>query len=228
LPSGSGEDNFGGHADALVSTADVAARDIVFTIISGTSSFGASASGLMFDFTAGKLDYSYTRPFPLPSPVNGSQSLSNSDPAPNAASSPMLRTFDSIHETVVVPIDFKAHFQVIVPTPPPDTELRFQGAITARRLRADFDQDQDADGVDFLRWQAAFGQAGAATHSQGDTDGDLDVDQDDLAAWRNSYGVTQASASSGVATPEPASGTLVIPLIAASVGRVIRRRTRGG
>lgn len=55
-------------------------------------------------------------------------------------------------------------------------------------LAADFDNDLDADGADFLAWQRGFGILDGATKSQGDADGDFDVDADDLSIWETEFG----------------------------------------
>ncbi len=54
---------------------------------------------------------------------------------------------------------------------------------------ADFDEDGDVDGRDFLAWQRGFGTpAPTAVKSQGDADNDLDVDGADLSVWQLQYG----------------------------------------
>lgn len=63
-------------------------------------------------------------------------------------------------------------------------------------LFADFDDDGDADGSDFLAWQRGFGTASGATGADGDADGDGDVDADDLKRWKERYG-TQIVAAAG-------------------------------
>ena len=56
---------------------------------------------------------------------------------------------------------------------------------------ADFDQDGDADGIDFLTLQIGLGiVAPNATKSDGDADDDLDVDVDDLNVWQLQFGTT--------------------------------------
>ncbi|TWU26086.1 PEP-CTERM sorting domain-containing protein [Bythopirellula polymerisocia] len=89
---------------------------------------------------------------------------------------------------------------------------------------ADFDNDGDVDGKDFLIWQRGFGLTGSATNSQGDADGDMDVDGQDLAAWKGTYGNSSLAAASA-AVPEPnTAGLLVFGLIAASLS-FRRKRT---
>ncbi len=53
---------------------------------------------------------------------------------------------------------------------------------------ADFDGDDDVDGIDFLAWQRGFGTTVGATRPDGNSDDDEDVDASDLAAWRVSFG----------------------------------------
>jgi hypothetical protein len=53
---------------------------------------------------------------------------------------------------------------------------------------ADFDDDNDVDGFDFLTWQR--GLAAGTSHAEGDANGDGTVDSDDLAIWEDQYGTT--------------------------------------
>ncbi len=54
---------------------------------------------------------------------------------------------------------------------------------------ADFDNDGDVDGRDFLAWQRGYGtQAPNATKADGDADNDLNVDGDDLGIWQEQFG----------------------------------------
>jgi hypothetical protein len=66
---------------------------------------------------------------------------------------------------------------------------------------ADFDEDGDVDGADFLTWQLGVGEG--MTHAEGDADGDGAVDASDLAAWRYQFVATMAAVSIGTAVPEP-------------------------
>jgi len=63
---------------------------------------------------------------------------------------------------------------------------------------ADFDNDGDTDGGDFLAWQRGFGNANRA---DGDADGDKDVDETDLSVWLNTFGQNsgQSALSAGAA-----------------------------
>ncbi len=53
---------------------------------------------------------------------------------------------------------------------------------------ADFDQDLDIDGNDFLAWQRGFGKSSSATQADGDADHDADVDGEDLLIWESQFG----------------------------------------
>jgi hypothetical protein len=82
---------------------------------------------------------------------------------------------------------------------------------------ADFDNDGDVDGADFLTWQGRAGQAGDQT--QGDADGNGQVNGADLEIWKTQFGPGGGAA----AVPEPATWALAIGA-AALVGVARRRR----
>lgn len=75
---------------------------------------------------------------------------------------------------------------------------------------ADFDEDGDVDGVDFLTWQLGLGTLVGASHGDGDADGDGDVDDNDLAIFEADYG-SSALVASIVGVPEP--GAMVLAAI---------------
>jgi len=87
---------------------------------------------------------------------------------------------------------------------------------------ADFDEDQDVDGVDFLAWQRGRGALAGAARSAGDADYDRDVDGDDLAVWASQFGDLAPATSSAVRAPEP-SGMALAMLGIAFAGRRRRR-----
>ena len=72
-------------------------------------------------------------------------------------------------------------------------------------ITADFDQDTDVDGRDFLTWQQGYG--GGPLLSQGNADGDTDIDNDDLLIWEQTFGATPTPALS-VIIPEPSTTAL--------------------
>jgi hypothetical protein len=90
---------------------------------------------------------------------------------------------------------------------------------------ADFDEDGDVDGDDFLRWQQNLGKTVGAFHSQGDADRDGDVDAADLARWKTHYhGAPTESASSSA--PEPDAGLQLLCGLAALSSVDVRRRLK--
>jgi hypothetical protein len=63
-------------------------------------------------------------------------------------------------------------------------------------ISADFDEDSDVDGADFLRWQR-----GGSPHPN---------DQIDLVAWKTNFGGAVSASLDSTAVPEPRSAALVI------------------
>jgi hypothetical protein len=88
---------------------------------------------------------------------------------------------------------------------------------------ADFDDDGDVDGDDFLAWQRHVG--GPGDLSDGDADGNGQVTSDDLAVWKEQFGGA-AAAAHGAAVPEPAS--VGVCLLAAGGAPIAARRRRYG
>jgi predicted outer membrane repeat protein len=71
---------------------------------------------------------------------------------------------------------------------------------------ADFDDDADADGADFLAWQRGLGATGAAaTQANGNADGDGDVDGADLGFWKAQFGGPPPALAAAQAADQPAA-----------------------
>ena len=68
---------------------------------------------------------------------------------------------------------------------------------------ADFDDDSDVDGFDFLAWQLGLGTTSGATNADGDANGDGDVDGDDLLGWEATFGTTGPAPSTAITSSEP-------------------------
>ncbi len=79
---------------------------------------------------------------------------------------------------------------------------------------ADFNEDGDVGGADFLAWQRGYRTLLGATHADGDADGDGDVDSDDLQLLNSGFGTIVQPLSGIVAVPEPS--TAGIALLAAA------------
>ena len=85
---------------------------------------------------------------------------------------------------------------------------------------ADFDNDGDEDGNDFLIWQRGLGGAGGTANANGNADGDTDVDGADLTIWQNQF---VAAVPAVASIPEPASAALAAVALLASFAAARRR-----
>jgi hypothetical protein len=90
---------------------------------------------------------------------------------------------------------------------------------------ADFDEDTDIDGNDFLIWQRGNGiQAPDASHTDGDANGDLAVNGDDLVIWDMQFGGPPPTAAALATVPEPSS--VILLLLAISALAISRSKDR--
>jgi hypothetical protein len=90
---------------------------------------------------------------------------------------------------------------------------------------ADFDDDGDVDGNDFLIWQRGFGLSGPAVPlAAGNADGDLDIDAADLAIWVSQFGTTPPQTVNAAAVPEPSALAICGVALATACGAFARRR----
>jgi hypothetical protein len=105
-----------------------------------------------------------------------------------------------------------------------------QNPTAAERPRsaADFDDDGDVDGSDFLTWQRGLGLAGGASPSQGDANRDATVDELDLTIWKQAFNGSTAAAqtapSATVAVPEPGSAVFTVVVAWGLFRRIPKRR----
>jgi hypothetical protein len=72
---------------------------------------------------------------------------------------------------------------------------------------ADFDNDSDVDGRDFLTWQRGFGVG--TNNATGDADNNGVVNGADLTIWKQKFGLPAATGAVG-AVPEPSSMLLAV------------------
>ena len=85
---------------------------------------------------------------------------------------------------------------------------------------ADFDNDDDVDGSDFLIWQRGFGVGNS--NATGDANGNGVVDAADLAIWKTQFGV--AAVATAGAVPEPTSLAMGVLGCLSAVAASRRRR----
>lgn len=78
---------------------------------------------------------------------------------------------------------------------------------------ADFDEDGDVDGIDFLSWQrgsgADVGLGNIATFADGNANADQFIDAADLAFWEDQYGTTSFFAAVST-VPEPTTSAFAL------------------
>jgi hypothetical protein len=84
---------------------------------------------------------------------------------------------------------------------------------------ADFDQNGQVDGIDFLIWQRGFGIG--TTPAEGDANGDHVVDAADLTAWKDAMNGVFSTATVA-AVPEPSAAMLLVAAVGGLAG--FRRR----
>ncbi len=88
-------------------------------------------------------------------------------------------------------------------------DIVIEGVTLVAGDDADFDQDGDVDGDDFLAWQRGLGTG--TTLAEGDANRDGQVDSEDLAIWQSMYaGNALATQQSLAAVPEPNSILLLM------------------
>jgi len=108
-------------------------------------------------------------------------------------------------------------FTVLTPDHQPDQQM-MQALGIQPPLAADFDDDGDVDGDDFMAWQRGFGTLIDAMKLDGDADSDGDVDADDLAIWEMTYGSTGLLIAFGASTAVPEPSSIALLGLAITVG----------
>ena len=98
----------------------------------------------------------------------------------------------------------------------------FADSIVPPANDADFDNDSDVDGNDFLIWQRGLGVG--TTNETGDANDDGAVDAADLAIWRGDFGDGGSAAIKVAAVPEPAALALAALATLGFAGGRARRR----
>jgi hypothetical protein len=121
-----------------------------------------------------------------------------------------LSTLDNVEHIYLTNLNPGSYTLTISTDKAHDFGLAWRMSTLSNMASADFDQDGDVDGRDFLMWQRGFGTLINATLADGDADGDGDVDTADLAVYQNQYfpGGTAPLALMH-AVPEPGSALLL-------------------
>jgi hypothetical protein len=99
-----------------------------------------------------------------------------------------------------------------------------QFLTVVERFPADFDEDGDVDGADFLTWQRSLGAAGTPT--TGDANGDRQVTGQDLTIWRRQVGMPAVAAAGAVPEPALLTMTALAGVVIMARGRRRVRRAR--
>jgi hypothetical protein len=94
--------------------------------------------------------------------------------------------------------------------------------VASTASSADFDEDGDVDGADFLTWQRGLGLTGETNRANGDANADGNVNGADLDVWQTQF-TAPLAVTSTIPTPEPTSFLL---LAAAPLACFAARRRR--
>ncbi len=125
--SGAIEDNFAGQGNAfLIHTIQFAMRDAVIDAVGGSAQFGGPVSSLIFDFTAGTVDFFQS----IAAPYYGTFPLTNDDPLSNLSPGVLTRSVVGNMENITVPIFVQGALSIIAPG---DSPFTLTGQLHASR-----------------------------------------------------------------------------------------------
>ncbi len=142
----------------------------------------------------------------------GTKGIWHSNEAPTSTSARFGLPNDTLHEWAV-PGDADTDDHRNSHMGQPDAVINVVASISD----ADFDDDNDIDGADFLTLLRGMGEGN--THAEGDTDGNLQVNAQDQAIWESQFGTASFSALTSV--PEPTSLVMMllgVPFVTRSRG----------
>ncbi|MDZ4659698.1 MAG: PEP-CTERM sorting domain-containing protein [Bythopirellula sp.] len=146
----------------------------------------------------------------------GSQTLANMDltltDALGQTVDQSLSTLDNVEHIYLTDLAAGDYTLTITSDTARDFGLAWRTSTLFDQPSADFDEDGDVDGRDFLTWQRGFGILINATHAQGDANGDGAVMTDDLMLIHAQYGPTVVDPpvlATITAVPEPGSAVLI-------------------
>lgn len=115
--------------------------------------------------------------------------------------------------------DFLSSNTIVAFTASPTTPIPFAADS------ADFDDDGDVDGVDYLAWQRGMDVPTLAGAVHGDANHDGQVTGADLAIWQNQYAASTSASTQAV--PEPTSAGLLLVAIGFAAPRATRHTLLG-
>ena len=197
------QDNFGGNLGFMAFgtfnvDSQVALRDTIADITTGSVVLGQTSQNLKFELTSGFIDtnsnFADTPRTFLPPTL---QSVFNESTEGSAGS-----VLNQISIPFFISFDFEANN-------PNDSTIVLEGLIIADRsptTSADFNSDGFVNETDLTQWQGDFGINGDS-----DADGDLDSDGADFLAWQRAFDGAGVTASFVV--PEPSSRSLGLFLL---------------
>lgn len=136
---------------------------------------------------------------------------------PDPLNDQVLLHGDSLYEKTVteltlLDINNKGQILMMVGLSEPEN---WRGLVLATPIySADFDDDGDVDGRDFLIWQRGFGLTRQQDNALGDANFDGRIDGEDLEVWQQQYGSGMQVVATTI-VPEPAGWLLAVGLTAA-------------